>query len=405
MTATEQRSEFPLEDQTAYGKASPLEFLCRLQAEDPVHWHEAGGEYGPGFWVVTKYEDVLAVSRDAATYRSGSGFLMEQMMPGTEHLLINQDAPGHTRNRMLIARAFTPKVVRSLEPYVRKATVDLLERARAMGEFDFVREIAAELPLTVIADLIGVPQEDRHRVFDWSNRMMGRFDPEYQQSSGDAIAQADAAAIELFEYAQAMAEDHLANPRDDLVTTLLTADAEGEKLTAEEYNYFVLLLAVAGNETTRNLISGGMLSLFEHQDQRRRVADDRALVPSAVEEMLRWVSPVRYFRRTVANDTQLRGVPISAGDKLTIWYGAANRDPDVFDDPWTFDVSRAPNEHVAFGGRGPHYCLGASLAQLEINVMFEELFERLPNLEQAGAAEMLASSLINGIKHLPVRVA
>lgn len=330
---------------------------------------------------------------------------MERMMPGTEHLLINQDAPEHTRNRMLIARAFTPKVVRSLEPYVRKATVDLLERARAKGEFDFVREVAAELPLIVIADLIGVPQEDRHMVFDWSNRMMGRFDPEYQQSSGDAIEQADAAAVELFEYAQGMAEDHLANPRDDLVTRLLTSDVEGEKLTPEEYNFFVLLLAVAGNETTRNLISGGMLSLFEHPEQGRRVADDRSLVPSAVEEMLRWVSPVRYFRRTVAKDTELRGVPIAAGDKLTIWYGAANRDPDVFDDPWTFDVGRDPNEHVAFGGRGPHYCLGASLARLEINVMFEELFERLPSLEQAGTEEMLASSLINGIKHLPVRVA
>lgn len=405
MTATEHRTEFPLEDQTAYAQASPLEFLCRLQAEEPVHWHEASGEYAPGFWVVTKYEDVVSVSREADTYRSGGGFLMEQMHPGAEHLLINQDAPEHTRHRMLVARAFTPKVVRGLEPYVRKATVEILERARAMGEFDFVREVAAELPLVVIADLIGVPQQDRHRVFDWSNRMMGRFDPEYQDGSGDALAQADAAAAELFEYAAGMAEDHLANPRDDLVTTLLTSEVEGEKLTPEEYNFFVLLLAVAGNETTRNLISGGMLSLFEHPDERRRVDGDRTLVPSAVEEMLRWVSPVRYFRRTVEHDTELRGVPIAEGDKVTIWYGAANRDADVFDDPWTFDVARSPNEHVAFGGRGPHYCLGASLARLEINVMFEELFERLPTLEQTGPADPLASSLINGIKHLPVRVA
>ncbi len=404
MTVIE-RDEFPLEDQTAYGDDSSLEFLCELQETDPVHWHPAGGEFAPGFWVVTRYDDVVTVSREAQTFRSGEGFLMEKMIPGLENLIINQDPPDHTKNRMLVARAFTPRVVRSMEPAVRRSTDQIIDRALEMGEFDFVTDVAAELPLMVIADLIGVPQEDRHKVFDWSNRMMGRYDPEYGgESAAVAEEAADNAAAELFAYAQAMADDHLANPRDDLVTKLLTPDENGDRLTAEGYNYFVLLLAVAGNETTRNLISGGMQALFDHPDQREKVAQDRSLIPSAVEEMLRFVSPVRYFRRTVAQDAAIGDVAVSKDDKVTIWYGAANRDPRHFEDPHTFDVTREPNEHLAFGGRGPHFCLGASLARMEINVMFEEIFERMPDLAPTAPASHLASSLINGIKHIPVKV-
>ncbi|MEZ5169887.1 MAG: cytochrome P450 [Acidimicrobiia bacterium] len=402
MTVTLRHDEFPLEDQTAYGDASPMEFLLELQEHDPVHWHPAEGEFEPGFWVVTRYDDVVTVSREAQTFRSGDGFLMEKMVPGLENLIINQDPPDHTRNRMIVARAFTPKVVRAMEPAVRRATTAIVDRALDLKEFDFVREVAAELPLVVIADLIGVPQEDRSKVFDWSNRMMGRFDPEY--GGDDAMLAADTAAAELFAYAQDMAEDHLANPRDDLVTKLLTPDENGDRLTTEGYNYFVLLLAVAGNETTRNLISGGQQALFEHPEQRQRVADDRSLIPSAVEEMLRWVSPVRYFRRTAATDTSIGDQEIAAGDKVTIWYGAANRDPRIFNNPNVFDVSREPNEHLAFGGRGPHYCLGVALARMEINVMFEELVERIPNLAPTEPPSRLKSSLINGIKHLPVTV-
>ncbi|MCZ7530839.1 MAG: cytochrome P450 [Acidimicrobiia bacterium] len=405
MTVSQRGDEFPLEDQTAYGEDSPLEFLCELQETDPVHWHPAQGEFAPGFWVVTRYDDVVTVSREARTFRSGDGFLMEKMLPGLENLIINQDPPEHTRNRMLVARAFTPKVVRSMEGSVRRATTEIIDRALEMGEFDFVKDVAAELPLMVIADLIGVPREDRHKVFDWSNTMMGRYDPEYGgEEAIAAMEAADNAAAELFAYAQTMADDHLANPRDDLVTKLLTPDENGDMLTAEEYNYFVLLLAVAGNETTRNLISGGMQTLFDHPDQRERVAQDRSLIPSAVEEMLRFVSPVRYFRRTAAEDTKIGDVPVAQGDHVTIWYGAANRDPRHFEDPHTFDVTREPNEHLAFGGRGPHYCLGASLARMEINVMFEEIFERMPDLQPTAPASRLASSLINGIKHIPVKV-
>jgi cytochrome P450 len=211
------------------------------------------------------------------------------------------------------------------------------------------------------------------------------------------------ASMELYAYAQSLADDRRARPMDDIVTTLVTAELDGEKLSDIEFNVFVLLLSVAGNETTRNLISGGMLALMEHPDQRDRlVADLDGMLPTAVDEMLRYVSPVQYFRRTATADTEIRGVPIQAGQKVTLWYGAANRDEDVFDDPQSFDVGRNPNEHIAFGGRGPHYCLGASLAKMEIRVMFEEILGRLPDMRLAGEPERLRSNLIAGIKHLPV---
>jgi cholest-4-en-3-one 26-monooxygenase len=253
----------------------------------------------------------------------------------------------------------------------------------------------------VIAELLGIPYEDRHKVFDWSNRLVGSQDPEYaNDENGPGIN----ASYELYAYAQSLADDRRARPMDDIVTTLITAELDGEKLSDIEFNVFVLLLAVAGNETTRNLISGGMLALMEHPDQRDRlVADLDGLLPTAVDEMLRFVSPVQYFRRTATVDTELRGVEIKAGQKVTMWYGAANRDEDVFPNAQDFDVGRTPNAHIAFGGRGPHYCLGASLAKLEIEVMFDEILRRLPDMRLAGEPERLRSILIAGIKHLPVQ--
>ncbi len=238
-------------------------------------------------------------------------------------------------------------------------------------------------------------------MFEWSNRLIGANDPEYAGIGADAGMQA---SMELYAYAQSLADDRRARPMDDIVTTLVTAELDGEKLSDIEFNVFVLLLSVAGNETTRNLISGGMLSLMENPEQQERLAADLdGLMPTAVDEMLRYVSPVQYFRRTATEDTELRGVPIAAGDKVTIWYGAANRDEEIFENPQSFDVGRTPNEHLAFGGRGPHFCLGASLAKLEIRVMFEEILGRLPDMALAGEPERLRSTLIAGIKHLPVR--
>jgi cholest-4-en-3-one 26-monooxygenase len=316
--------------------------------------------------------------------------------------MLNQDPPQHTRLRNLVARGFTPKVMKGLEPHIRDAARQIVDRvAKRDDVVDFVPDLAAELPLVVIAELLGIPYEDRHKVFEWSNRLVGAQDPEYagDEASGPPIN----ASVELYAYAQSLADDRRARPMDDIVTTLVTAELDGEKLSDLEFNVFVLLLAVAGNETTRNLISGGMLALMEHPDQRDRlVADLDRLLPTAVDEMLRYVSPVQYFRRTAIVDTELRGVPIQAGQKVTMWYGAANRDEDVFPDPQQFDVGRTPNEHLAFGGRGPHYCLGASLAKLEIKVMFEEILRRLPDMRLAGEPQRLRSILISGIKHLPV---
>jgi cholest-4-en-3-one 26-monooxygenase len=380
----------------------PHDYFTWLRRENPVSWHDSTFN-PPGFWVCTKYQDVTEVERDPKTFSSArGGALLFDQGEGTELMMLNQDPPQHTRLRNLVARGFTPKVIKGMEPHIRDAARQIVDRVATRDEvIDFVPNLAAELPLVVIAELLGIPYEDRHKVFEWSNRLVGASDPEYAENGPEDGMHA---SLELYAYAQTLADDRRARPMDDIVTTLVTAELDGEKLSDIEFNVFVLLLSVAGNETTRNLISGGMLALMENPEQRDRlVADLDALLPTAVEEMLRYVSPVQYFRRTATVDTEIRGVPIPAGDKVTIWYGAANRDEDVFTDPQSFDVGRIPNEHLAFGGRGPHFCLGASLAKMEIRVMFEEILTRLPDMTLAGEPERLRSTLIAGIKHLPVQ--
>ncbi|MGZ6974752.1 MAG: cytochrome P450 [Acidimicrobiia bacterium] len=380
----------------------PHDFFSRLRNERPVYWHESSFN-PPGFWVCTKYQDVVDIERDVKTFSSArGGALLDDQGEGTELMMLNQDPPQHTRLRNLVARGFTPKVIKGMEPHIREAARQIVDRVATRDEvIDFVPNLAAELPLVVIAELLGIPYEDRHKVFEWSNRLVGANDPEYAARGPEDGMNA---SIELYAYAQSLADDRRARPMDDIVTTLVTAELDGEKLSDIEFNVFVLLLSVAGNETTRNLISGGMLALMEHPDQRDRlVADLDGLLTTAVDEMLRYVSPVQYFRRTATVDTEIRGVPIAGGDKVTIWYGAANRDEEVFEDPQAIDVGRTPNEHLAFGGRGPHFCLGASLAKMEIRVMFEEILGRLPDMTLAGEPERLRSTLIAGIKHLPVR--
>jgi hypothetical protein len=252
----------------------------------------------------------------------------------------------------------------------------------------------------VLADLLGVPREDRHLLFDWSNRLIGSDDPEF--GGGDPM-QFAAAFMEMFSYGNTIAEDRRANPRDDLVSVIANAEVEGERLTQVEFNMFWLLLVIAGNETTRNLLSGGTLALIEHPDQLERLVAERDLLPTAIEEMLRFVSPVIHFRRTATEDTEIGGQPIAVGDKVVVYYGSANRDGEVFDRPDEFDVGRTPNEHVAFGV-GPHFCLGAHLARQEIGAMFGLLLERVPRLALAGPVQRMQSAFINGIKHLPVEV-
>jgi cholest-4-en-3-one 26-monooxygenase len=388
-----------LADGRTFLAGPPHAYFDFLRREHPVAWVDHAEPDGPGFWALTRWDDVMAVERDPETFSSyQGGAFIGPVDEGTRLMMINQDPPRHTRLRKLVSRMFTPRHIRSIEDKVRAAAKEIVDRIAPKGEIDFVTEAAADLPLIVIAELIGVPQEDRHRVFEWSNRMVGAEDPEYGADSDP-----NEVAAELYAYAQSLADQRLADPGEDIVTLLLTGEVDGEKLDVLEFNVFFLLLAVAGNETTRNLITGGTLALIEHPDQREQLLGEPDSVEVAVEEMLRFVSPVNYFRRTATRDSEIRGVPIKTGDKITLWYPAANRDPDQFPDPHTFDIHREPNDHVAFGGRGPHFCLGANLARFEINCMFEELRPILGDMELTGPVERLQMNLINGIKHMPVK--
>jgi cholest-4-en-3-one 26-monooxygenase len=410
-TAAQVPSDINLWDKDTFVKGVPHEWFTRLRRESPVAWHPGdpdfephmGGGAGP-FWAVTSYDEVVTVNRDNEAWSSHRGLVFmwdpdDASLEQQRLLMLNMDPPMHTRYRRLINKGFTPKMVSELESTMRKRTTEIVDRIADTGECDFVVDVASELPLQVIADLMGVPQEDRHKMFDWSNRMIGADDPEY----GITDEMAANASMELYAYASELAEKKRANPKDDLISILTQAEVDGEQLTGLELDLFFLLLSVAGNETTRNLISNGMVALIEHPDQLERLRKDRSLVPSAVEEMLRWASPVMHFRRTATRDLELGGQQIKEGDKVVIFYISANRDEKVFDDPFTFDVGRTPNEHVAFGGGGPHFCLGANLARMEIKVMFDEVLDRLDDFELTGEVPRLRSNFINGLKHIPLK--
>ncbi len=377
----------------------PHEAFRTLRQQAPVFWHKEAD--GPGFWAVTKYQDVATVSRDPRTYSSAKkGVFVFDPVPEDlqrmQLMMLNMDPPKHTKLRALVNKGFTPRMVAQLESRLRARTNEIIDDVAARGQCDFVSDIAAELPLQAIAELLGIPLSDRHLVFNWTNRLIGFDDPD--QGSWE---EGKLAAAEMYMYANQLAAERRDHPGDDLVSVLMNAEVEGERLTELEFDLFFVLLAVAGNETTRNLISGGMLALIEHPEERARLAANPALMPTAVEEMLRWVSAVIEFRRTATRDIELRGQKIHAGEKVIIYYISANRDEDVFPDADRFDVGRTPNDHLAFG-IGEHFCLGSNLARLEIRIMFEELLRRLPDIELAGAVDRLRSSLINGIKRMPV---
>ena len=390
-----------LGDPDAFLGGVPHDAFARLRAEAPVYFHPEAD--GPGFWVLSRYADVTAASLDSKTFSSWKGGTMIRDLQGedldqTRLMMLNMDAPRHTKYRRLVSLGFTPRMVTRLTPHVRAMASRIIDNVAARGECDFVTEIAAELPLQAIAEMIGVPLEDRHLVFEWSNRLVGFDDPEFSGS----VEAGKLAAMEMYLYANQLAVARKENPRDDLVSVLMAGEVEGEKLSEAEFDAFFLLLAVAGNETTRNLISGGMLALMQHPDERRRLLANPALLPTAVEEMLRWVSPVMHFRRTAMRDTELRGQKIREGDKVTLWYVSANRDEEIFPHPQRFDVGRTPNDHLAFG-LGHHFCLGANLARLEIQIIFEEILRRLPDIEPAGPVARLRSNFLNSIKSMPVR--
>ena len=376
----------------------PFDVFKELRENEPVYWNPQKEDEGTGFWVITRYDDVVETSLDHESYLSGHGVFIDDSVGGSELMLVNMDAPKHSGLRNLVSTGFTPKMIRRMEPHVRDIAAAIVDNIAKNGECDFVTDVAVELPLQVIAELIGIPQEDRHQIFQWSNQMIAVGDPEYSPDMDTATK----AAAEIFAYCNELTAEKRENPKDDLLTVLLNADVDGEKLEDMELNMFFLLLAVAGNETTRNLIGGGMLAFFENPDQWERLKDDSSLMPTAVEEMLRWVSPIMYFRRTASKATEIHGQKIKEGDKVTLWYGSANRDPEAFEDPSKFDIGREPNAHVALGAGGPHFCLGASLARLEIRLMFEEVVKRLPDIRLAGDISLLRSYFINGVKHIPV---
>ena len=390
-----------LSDSRSFVPGVPHAWLAHLRRHDPVHWQDEAG--GPGFWAVTKYHDCVTVNRDYERFSSAARGTMPFEMPDEDIaqqglMMLNMDPPLHTRYRRLVNKGFTPRIVRDLEQSIHDATDAIIDQVIEKGEADFVTDISAELPLQVIAELLGVPADDRHRMFEWSNRMVGNEDPEYQLEAEMALH----AAMELYAYAAELFARKRIDPHADLMSVLTTVEVEGEQLSEMELELFFLLLTVAGNETTRNLMSGAMHAFFQHPEQWERLLADRTLLPTAVDEMLRFVTPVMNFRRTAMCDATLSGTEIKESDKVVFFHASANRDEDVFDDPDTFDIGRSPNPHIAFGGGGPHFCLGTNLARMEIRVMYEHLLDRMPDIRQDGDVKRLQSQFINGVKHLPV---
>ncbi|NLE78536.1 MAG: cytochrome P450 [Rhodococcus sp.] len=386
-----------------YLEGVPHEFFDDLRRSCPVYWQPETD--GSGFWAVTGHDDVVAVSRDIETFSCAAGTTQvddfdEETRAKQSAMLINLDPPDHTRLRKLVSRGFTPKTVASLEGHIRKICSELVDSLVEKEEVDFVAEAAAPLPLEVIAALLGAPREDVGKLYDWSNRMIGFDDPDFATTQSDG----EMAAAEIFMYANDLAAQRRVEPKDDIVTALVATDEDGDVLTEMELDMFFVLLVVAGNETSRNATAGGMQAFIDHPEQWRRLQEDPELGGKAVDEILRWVTPVMDFRRTATRDTFIGEQPVKAGDKVVLYYPSANRDESVFTDPYEFDIERSPNSHLAFGGGGAHYCLGVHLARLELKILFETMAERIDRVEPTGPVRRLRSNFINGIKEMPVRI-
>jgi len=382
----------------------PHATLALLRREAPVYRHPGTEPEMPAFfWALTRHADVQAANRDWQTFSSalgGTQLRESSEMLGEFRTIIDSDPPDHARLRQLVNRGFTPRMIAKFEDHYRRVTAGILDHAIAHEHFDFVTDVAAELPLVAIAELLGVPFEDRHKIMDWTNRLVGSTDPEYDRGPDDAVA----AASELYVYAGQLAAQRREQPRDDIVTKLVTS-MDGDALGEHEFELFVLALSVGGNETTRNAIAHGMLALLENPDQmtllRERTSE---VIGTATEEIIRYATPVTRFRRTATREVDMHGVTIRAGDPVVLVYASANNDETVFADPLRFDLLREPNPHVSFGGGGPHFCLGAHLARIEIRIMFEQLLARTRRIALDGDVARLRSSFLNGIKHLPVLV-
>jgi len=397
-----------------FAEGVPHETFALLRREAPVWWYD--WPLGRGYWCVTKHADVVAVSRDTKTFTSEQGANLEDL--DEEQRIVRQsmletDPPRHTRLRGLVGPSFTPRAIKAYELALRELTAAVLDNALPLGEFDFIEEVAKQLPIRVLARLLGAPDEDTDRLIDWGDRMIGNTDPELADVLSDSpqseqyrmLPFRSPASLELFEYAHQIATERRRAPEEDLVSKLVQSEIDGERLTEQEIDAMFLLLVVAGNETTRQAIAHGMLALAEHREQWRRLADDPQLVWTAgADEILRWSSPVLHCRRTATRDVEFGGQTIRAGDKVVVWYVSANFDEEVFADPLRFDVGRQPNPHITFGGGGPHFCLGAHLAKLEVQIMFDALLPRLADIELTGRPERMRTNFTNALKRMPVRV-
>lgn len=379
----------------------PWEQYAWLRKNAPVYWHDEPN--GPGFWAITKYEDVRTISRLPKVF---SSYETSVMLPDPDPMglyaqrlmMLNMDPPQHDRFKLLVSRGFTPKNAPLLRPKIEELARDIVDAVLAKGECDFVTEIAGRLPSGLIAELMGMPREDGERLYDLT---------EIMHTNDDAIAPPEIkmnAVGEMLGYAQSVADLKRQSPADDLATILVNAEVDGDHLTDEEFQWFFLLLVNAGGDTTRNLLAAGLQLLFDHPDQRTKLIGDLdGLLGSAVEEMLRYCSPVTHFKRTAMQDTVVGGQSIKAGERVVMFYGSANRDEDIFENADTFDVARHPNPHVAFGAGGPHLCLGMHVARVELAVMFRELLTRMPHIEAGGPIERMHSSFIAGVHRMPIK--
>lgn len=398
---------FDFTDPDIYAHRLPVEELAELRRTAPVWWCEqapgkAGGFNDGGYWVVTKHKDVKEISLRSDVFSSWQNGAIPRFnddiaredIEVQRFVMLNMDAPHHTRLRKIISRGFTPRAIGRLRDELNERAQSIAKAAAAQGSGDFVEQVSCELPLQAIAELLGVPQDDRDKLFRWSNEMTGNDDPEY------AHIDPKATSAELISYAMRMAAIKAKNPGDDIVTSLIEADIDGEKLSDDEFGFFVVMLAVAGNETTRNTITQGMMAFCDHPDQWELFKRERP--ETAVDEIVRWATPVTCFQRTALADYELSGVTIKKGQRVLMFYRSANFDEDVFTDPYTFNILRDPNPHVGFGGGGEHYCIGANLARLTIGLMFNAIADHMPDLAPLSTPQRLRSGWLNGIKHWQV---
>ncbi|MCV7251094.1 cytochrome P450 [Mycobacterium hackensackense] len=397
---------FDFTDPDIYADRLPVDEFAEMRRVAPIWWNEqpdgVGGFGDGGYWVVTKHKDVKEVSRRSDVFSSLEKTALPRYKDGTvqaqidtgKFVLLNMDAPHHTHLRKIVSRAFTPRAVEQLRADLAERARQIVAAAAAEGKGDFVEQVSCELPLQAIAGLMGVPQEDRMKLFHWSNQMVGDMDPEF--ANNDAIS----ASVELITYGMQMAAERSAKPGEDLVTKLVQADVDGHKLSDDEFGFFVILLAVAGNETTRNSITQGMMAFTDFPDQWELFKRDRP--GTAADEIVRWATPVTSFQRTALVDTELAGVPIKKGQRVVMFYRSANFDEEVFEEPLRFNILRDPNPHVGFGGTGAHFCIGANLARMTIDLMFNAIADAMPDLTSLAKPERLRSGWLNGIKHWQV---